>query len=318
MLTRVSQANRRLRRVPLAATIMATVFLCLFAPSSGRSEEAPVRFVAWNLKNYLAMERRVGGEVVSDAPKPEDEIDAVIATLVDTKPDILGVCELGDESYLKDLQSRLAAQGIDLPHTELVISADGWNRNLALLSRYPIVSQNSRNDLSYLIGQKRFPIQRGFLDVTVAVNDSYRLRCLGIHLKSKREIPEADQSEMRRNEAHLIRQHIDVILKKTPGTNLVVYGDFNDTPNETPVRSVRGRFGTDGYLIDLRPVDRFGFRWTHYWSYADTYARLDYVLASDAFLPEVDRDSAEILHPDDWEKASDHRALVFEFSPSDQ
>lgn len=275
-------------------------------------------FVSWNLKNYLAMERRVGGEVVSDASKPENEIAAVVRALVEAKPDILGVCELGDATYLADLQNRLRDAGLDLPHTELLVSADGWNRNLALLSRFPIVTRSSRADLTYLLGAERFPIQRGILDVTLAIGERYRLRCLGLHLKSKREIPEADQGEMRRNEAHLVREHIDTLLAKAPGTNLLVFGDLNDTPNETPVRSIRGRFGSDRYLTDLRPQDPFGFCWTHYWSFADTYARLDYLLVNAALLPEIDRDSAAILHPEDWEKASDHRPLRVQLSPRDQ
>lgn len=299
----------------------ACLAVSLSSASPARSDEAepaPVSFVAWNLKNYLGMERRVGGEVVTDAPKPDDEIAAVVRTLTEARPDILGVCELGDAGHLADFQKRLRDAGLDLPHTELVISADGWNRNLALLSRYPIVARDSRRDLTYLLGAERFPIQRGILDVTLAIGDNYRLRCLGLHLKSKREIPEGDQAEMRRNEAHLVREHIDTLLTKAPGTNLLVYGDFNDTPNETPVRSLRGRFGGERYLTDLRPTDPFGFRWTHYWSFADTYARLDYLLVNDALLPEVDRDSATILHPEDWDMASDHRPLRVRLTPRDR
>ncbi|MCB1065352.1 MAG: endonuclease/exonuclease/phosphatase family protein [Verrucomicrobiae bacterium] len=314
---------RRRHRAHYGGQVTAA-FLCLLglfvsakAQTSPQNSPDPVTFVAWNLKNYLAMERRVDGEVVSDAPKPEKEIEVLVAAIVEAKPDILGVCEIGDAAYLADLQKRLKAKGLELPHTELVISADGWNRNLALLSRFPIVSRDPQTDLTYLIGQTRFPIQRGILDVTLAINDSYRLRCLGLHLKSKREIPEADQAEMRRNEAHLIREHLDSIMATEPGTNLIVYGDFNDTPNEIPIRTIRGRFGSDDYLTDLRPNDRFGFRWTHYWSVADTYARLDYTLVSKGLLPEVDRDSASILHPEDWETASDHRGLRFQFTPKD-
>ena len=33
-------------------------------------------------------------------------------------------------------------------------------------------------------------VRRGFLDVTVQVTPSYRLRCVGAHLKSKLPIPE--------------------------------------------------------------------------------------------------------------------------------
>lgn len=299
----------------LAITVTAT---SAGPATAAEEDEAPIVFLFWNLKNYLAMERRVDGEVIPDAPKPEKEIEAVVEAIAEAKPDVLGVCELGDTSFLEDLRDRLAKQGLEYPHTELVTSADGWNRNLALLSRFPIVARESRDDLTYLIDQTRFPIQRGLLDVTLAINDQYRLRCLGVHFKSKREIPEADQAEMRRNEAHLVREHIDGILGQAPGTNLLVYGDFNDTPNEPPVKTVRGRFGRDDYLSDLRPVDPFGFRWTHYWSWADTYARLDYTLVSQGLLPEINRDETLILHPSDWDTASDHRAIRVEIHPVDR
>lgn len=278
----------------------------------------PIRFMSWNLRNYLAMERKVDGETVPDAGKPENEIAAVIATIAESKPDILGICELGDSKYLADLQKRLKAVGVDLPHTELVTCADGWNRNLGLLSRYPIVAKASREDLTYMIGQTRLPMQRGILDITVAPNPGYRLRLVGLHLKSKRDVPEADQYDMRRNEAHLAREHINAILKAEPGANLIVYGDFNDTPDQPAPRTVRGQFGTDGYLSDLRPKDVGGFKWTHFWSFADTYARLDYLLASDGVEPEIVRDSARIPAREDWETASDHRPLTVEVIPRDK
>ncbi|MCB1085835.1 MAG: hypothetical protein KDM63_02220 [Verrucomicrobiae bacterium] len=323
MRLRVATLNRR-RWFRFAGFAAAAFFLTgiggfrasLLAQSPSEAEK-PLRFVAWNLKNYLAMERRVNGESVADAPKPEKEIDAVIATLVELRPDILGVCELGDATFLKDLQSRLKAKGVDLPHTEQVISADGWNRNLALLSRFPIIARNSRTDLTYMIGQTRLPFQRGILDVTIAPRPDYRLRCIGLHLKSKREVPEADQYEMRRNEAHLAREHINAIFDSEPGVNLVAYGDFNDTPDQPAQKTVRGQFGSRGYLIDLRPADGQGYKWTHFWSYADTYARLDYLLASDGLKAEIVRDSARIPNRADWEVASDHRPLLFEFIPVD-
>lgn len=298
---------------------MAAFLLC-FSAVGGLSQEAapaPLRFVAWNLKNYLAMERRVDGETVPDAGKPEEEIAAVIATLAGMRPDILGVCELGDATYLADLQKRLKAVGIDLPHTELVPSADGRNRNLALLSRHPIVARASRTDLTYTIGDTRLPVQRGILDVTVAPNPGYRLRCVGLHLKSKREVPEADETEMRRNEAHLVREHLDALFEAEPGANVIVYGDFNDTPDQQPPRTIRGRFRTPGYLDDLRPEDDRGERWTHYWSFADTYARLDYLLVSQGLARDVVKDSERIPFHPDWEKASDHRPLQVDLSGAD-
>jgi len=301
--------------VAVAAVILTSGATASFAADAAVPE--PVTFVIYNLKNYLGMDRRVKGELKENAGKPEDEIVPLIAAIAATKPDLLGVCELGDKTHLDDLKSRLKEVGIDLPHTELVRAASGYDRNLALLSRFPIVARNSRDDLSYDIGKTRLPFQRGILDATVAVNEDYQLRLVGLHLKSKREVPEADQAEMRRNEAHLARQHIDGIFASDPDANLIVYGDLNDYPYEPPVKAVRGRYRSPGYLSDLKPADRFGFRWTHHWSYQDIYARIDYALVSDGISKEIDRDRCHIFHPTDWDKASDHRPLVIFVKPMD-
>ena len=300
--------------------ILAGLAAALIFPASAEespSKPEPVTFVAYNLKNYLGMNRRVKGELVENAGKPEDEIAPLIAAIVAMKPDILGVCELGDQTFMVDLKTRLKKAGIDLPHTELVTAASGWDRNLGLLSRFPIVESHSRDDLAYSIGKTRLPFQRGILDVTIEPNKDYRLRCVGLHLKSKLTVPEADQAEMRRNEAHLARKHIDAIFEANPTVNLLVYGDFNDYPNELPVKSIRGKYRSPGYLTDLKPADRFGFRWTHHWSHQDLYARIDFTLVSDGLSPEIDRDRCHIFHPENWDDASDHRPMVISLTPKE-
>lgn len=304
----------------IASAIAALVFLLGAAPTaySQDAAEGEITFVAYNLWNYLAMNRRIDGETVDNAPKPDDQIAALIHAIGLAKPDILGVCELGDETFLTDLQSRLKNIGIDLPHTELVTAANQQTRNLALLSRFPIVARHSRDDLSYRINDTAMPLQRGILDVVVAPTTSYRLRCIGLHLKSKREVKEGDQALMRRNEAQLVREHIDAIFKAEPGANLLVYGDFNDTRNEPPVRTLQGRFGTESYLEDLKLADEFGFHWTHHWGWADIYARFDFVLFSRGLSPEIDRKRSYILHPPNWDLASDHRPLVVRLVPEDK
>ena len=306
---------------PAIAGISITLglFFSLSQPASGQdAAEDEITFVAYNLWNYLAMDRRIDGETVDDAPKPDDQIEALIHAISLSKPDILGVCELGDETFLADLQNRLKKVGIDLPHTEMVIAANQQSRNLALLSRFPIVANHSRDDLNYRIEDTVLPLQRGILDVVVAPTPSYRLRCVGLHLKSKREVKDGDQAMMRRNEAQLARDHIDAILKEEPGANLLVYGDFNDTRNEPPIRTLQGRFGTKTYLEDLKLEDKFGLRWTHHWSWADIYARIDFILFARGLSPEIDRDRSYILHPPKWDLASDHRALVMRLSPEDK
>lgn len=303
-----------------AAAFPAVFFVSAFLGSAMAADKAPDPVVMsfYNLKNYLAMERRVNDEVVPDAPKPENEIKAVIEGLAAIRPDILGVCEIGDETHLADLQARLKAEGIDLPHTELVRDAAGWNRNLALLSRHPIVARNSRDDYTYELEGTRHAFQRGVLDVKIAISSSYHLRYIGLHLKSKREVPEGDETLMRLHEARLARQHLDAILGEEPGANLIVMGDLNDHRPEAPVKTIQGGFGGKGYLTALGLADPFGFRWTHHWSFADSYSRFDYALVSEGLEKEIIRDACRIHHWEDWDKASDHRPLVITFVPEDR
>lgn len=301
--------------------VFQAVFLCTTLSISGLSladGPKPITYVSYNLRNYLSLEPKTGEAEVSAAPKPADEVAAVVEALTAISPDILSVSEIGDESFVADLQRRLSENGIDLPHTELVVSADGYNRNLALLSRFPIVQRSSRDDYTYRTGESHLPFQRGVLDVTVEVTPDYRLRCIGLHLKSKREVPDGDQELMRLNEARLARKHIEKILHSDLQTNLIVTGDFNALKMEPPVKSIQGAYGQSDYLTALPLSDSRGETWTQYWSYADVYSRFDYALFNKSLRSEIDKKSSYIHHWDNWEKASDHRPLVIRIVPEDK
>jgi hypothetical protein len=164
------------------------------------SEEAQtLTFAAYNLRNYLRMERRSEDAVVPDAPKPEHEIAAVLTILSAAKPDILGVTEMGTQGDLDDFRLRLERAGLSLPHTTLVLGADE-QRHIALLSKFPVVATRHQTSLSYRIGAVRLPMQRGILDAEIEVRDRYALRVLGVHLKSRRQVEEADQAEQDQND----------------------------------------------------------------------------------------------------------------------
>ena len=284
------------------------------------SELAPrfVTFTAYNLRNYLKMERMGKGGVgmVPDQPKPEREVHALVDMIADIKPDMLGVCEIGTKDDLADLQKRLAEAGVNLPVAEWVDSADA-NRNLALLSKFPVVERHHRTDLTYQLGGAVLPYGRGILDATVEPAPGYRLRLVGTHLKSKREVEGSDQEEMRRNEAHLLHQHIDEILEAAPETNLMVYGDFNDIKNTAGIQELKGEKGAHNSLFDIYLKDRFGYTWTHYWSTGDQYSRIDYVMVSKAMLPEIQKRDCYIHSAPEWFAASDHRPLVIRLLPEE-
>lgn len=273
-----------------------------------------IRVVAYNVMNWLRMERRVDGELQADAPKPETEKAGVVRVVASLKPDVLGVCEIGAEEDVTDLQSRLREVGVDLPHRLIHGGADPARR-LALLTRFPIIANESVSELTYTMGEQTHRFQRGILDATLQVTPSYQLRLIGVHLKSRREVEEGDQAVMRRHEAVLLREHVERILEAAPDTNLLVYGDFNDTKNEQPVKVVQGRFGEKNYLRDLWLQDGDGHRFTYYWSFADSYDRIDFAFATDGLWPEIEAKKSFIAKDPDWLKASDHRPLVIALSP---
>jgi len=293
-------------------------FLSLFA--SGlllASEKGPVVVASYNVQNYLEMDRFVDGVTTPGVPKPEAEIEAVIEVIKSSSPDVLGLVEMGDESMLADLQKRLKTAGLDYPHTEWVKGADE-SRHLSLLSKFPIISRNSRDDVPFELDGKLHRINRGILDVTVQVRPGYQLRLVGAHLKSRREVSEFDQAQFRAKEAWQLRQHINRILEESPKTNLLLFGDLNDTKNEYPVRELIGTKGTPNYMMDLWLADTRKERWTHFWKTADTYSRIDYILVSPAMAKEVDLSNSGINDLPIWNDASDHRLIYAVINPEDQ
>ena len=275
------------------------------------AEAVPARDVvvaSYNLENYLKMERRAGDKTTPDSPKPEEQVAAVIKVIKEINPDILGVEEMGDESVMEDFRSRLKAAGLDYPDKEWVRGADAA-RHLALLSRFPIVARNSKDEIPYELNGSRLRVGRGILDVTVKLSENYLLQLVGAHLKSRREIPEFDQAAIRAKEASLLREHLNKILKSNPEENLLLFGDLNDTKNEYPIRVLSGGARDPFRMKDLLLADRTGCFWTHYWSAADIYSRIDYLFVSLGLWPEIRREKSGISSARNWNKASDHRAI---------
>lgn len=268
-------------------------------------DAASTRFVSYNLRNYLSMPR--GSDRASMLPKPEHEIVALISNIQQSAPDVLGICEIGTSADLADLQVRLKSAGLELPYTHLTGGADAYRR-LALLSKFPI-TVHSEPKLTYTSEGVQHKILRGILDCSIDLPTG-ETRFVGVHLKSKRPSKYWNQERIRRDEAELVRQHVSSILKNQPRTNLVVYGDFNDSKQSPVVRAISGHQNTVDYLRPLNLKDSNGTKWTHYWAHQDIYSRLDYVFISAAMQQRIDHKNSLIIAPPANDPASDHRPLV--------
>jgi endonuclease/exonuclease/phosphatase family metal-dependent hydrolase len=280
------------------------------APSARQtSGSSPgLRFIAYNVENWLTMDRFVDNKQLKNAPKPETEKKAVIKLLITNQPDVIGLCEIGEAEDFAEIQASLKAAGLDLPHSCHTGGSDPV-RHLGLLSRFPIVSTAKPAETDFRLNGQTFSINRGILDATIeARGKSYRF--LGVHLKSKRAIEEADQAEMRVHEARLLRRHVDALLQQDPQARLIVYGDFNDTRSTKTLKTITGSYNDPGYLTAIPAKDSRGDTWTHHWSLHDIYSRIDFITVSRALRTEVDFHASRIIDDPDWVKASDHRPLL--------
>lgn len=278
------------------------------APEDPPEQDTSLRFIAYNVKNWLTMDRYHNRRNLKSSSKPAEEKEAVIAILARHRPDVIGLCEIGTVEDLTEIQELLKEKGLHLPHSHFTGGSDQV-RHLGLLSRYPVTGTGKAEKLDYTLRGKLFTANRGILDASIeAKGKPYRF--LGVHFKSKREVNDGDQEEMRRAEAYLLRRHVDSILRGNPGERLVVYGDFNDSRASVSGKSVVGSFNSPGYLTAIPAQDSSGTRWTHFWALHDVYARIDFIAVSPALKPDTDFRAAKILDDPEWETASDHRAIL--------
>lgn len=268
----------------------------------------PVHFLAYNLRNYLSMPRRVGTESRM-LPKPPHEIQALIKHITAAKPDILGICEIGTQADLNDLKKRLASAGLTYPYHHLTGGNDPYRR-LAILSRFPLTAHPQPN-IHYRMNGYSYISSRGILDVTIQL-PAGPVRFLGAHLKSKRPVPDLDQALVRRNEAMVLRRHIDQIFTKSPHTALLVYGDLNDTKQSAAIRCIAGQRHTPTSLKDIQLKASDRSNWTHHWAHEDIYSRIDFIFASRALIPRINITASKLLDTAADDPASDHRGLFVE------
>ncbi len=298
---------------------VAGATLLLFAPAHAET----FRVAAYNVANYV--DKDAGGRTA----KTDEARAKVRESIKALKPDVIAFEEMGEVSALMELQRTLKAEGLDLPHWEHVT---GWDTNIhvAVLSRFPITTRRSHTNDSFLLSGKRFRVSRGFAEVDVQVSPSYQFTLFAAHLKSKRVVPEADEAELRLEEAKVLRGKVDARLAANPRANIIVVGDFNDTKDARSTKAIIGN--GRGKLVDTRPAEKNGdntppanpnwdppnITWTHFYGKEDSYSRIDYIMVNQNMAREWVKEETFVLASPNWGLASDHRPIVAAFSTEDK
>lgn len=271
----------------------------------------PVRMLAMNVGNYFVPEdpRRSNFQVKY---KPVEAREAVAELIRQSGAELVGLCEMGGEAAVRDLQMRLKRKGIHLPHKVLVMR-DGEDRGLALLSKYPIVRNRSVADVP-VTGEtkRRKTMLRGILDATVKMPDGRLFRLVGIHLKSRLS-RDGSAEDTRRREAYALRDYLNEALASQDGMPLLLYGDFNDGPADSAVQVIQGPAKTEYRLNRLKPRDSRGETWTIYYEDGDTYHSFDHLFLNNTLKQRLGRKPPMgILDSPPSRQASDHRGVWVE------
>jgi endonuclease/exonuclease/phosphatase family metal-dependent hydrolase len=301
-------------------SVVIVLTLLLWARFAGAET---FRVATYNVEGYLdqATQTRSAKSVEAKA-KIRESLRAL-------KPDVLALQEMGGTNALLELRDSLKAEGLDLPYWEHITGFD-TNIHVAILSKFPIIARRPHTDDSFLLSGRRFRVSRGFAEVDIQVNTNYSFTLMTAHLKSKRAVAQADETELRLEEAKLLREKVDVILSANPNANLVVLGDFNDTKDSASTKAVIGRGKRK--LVDTRPAERNGdnapspnpaweprnVTWTHHYGKEDTYSRIDFLLISPGLAREWLTNETYVLALPNWGVGSDHRPLVATFEAEDK
>jgi endonuclease/exonuclease/phosphatase family metal-dependent hydrolase len=189
------------------------------------------------------------------------------------------------------------------------------------LSKLPIVARHPHTDENFLLDGRRFRVSRGFAEVEIRAATNFYFTLIAAHLKSRRPSPDADEAELRLQEAKMLRAIVDEHFKSDPNTRLIVLGDFNDVKSSASTKEIigRGKFK----LTDTRPAERNGddtpnpnpryeprnVTWTYYYGIDDSYSRIDYILLSPALAHDWLPKETYIPTITNWGIASDHRPI---------
>lgn len=278
------------------------------------------RVAEYNVENYL--DQPTESRHFAKSPEAKAKIRENIRAL---NPDVLALEEMGTTNALLELRAALKNEGCDFPFWEHVQGFD-TNIHVAVLSKLPIIARHPHTNDNFLLDGRRFRVSRGFAEVEIQVETNFTFTLIAAHLKSRRPVPQADEAELRLQEAKVLRQIIDERFQENPKAKLIVLGDLNDVKNSESTRAVigRGKFK----LADTRPAERNGdnapnenpryeprnVTWTHYYGVEDSYSRIDYILLSPAMEQLWLTNETFIGTIPNWGTGSDHRPIIAGFT----
>lgn len=335
-------ADRKRLRLTLCGLLAFTAALCVaaaffsekrisaestLAAGTAKPFEFPerLRVATYNLHNFRDENRfSEKGKFQYKHPKSEKSKEALYRTIIEVRPDVLAVQEVGGAEWLRELAAALERRGLAFPYSVCLEGRDGYNR-LAILSRVPF-----SKTIEIIAPEK---LTRGMLGVVIPVSGGSLFHVYNVHLKSKvsADPDDPEGAERRSREARYVRRLIEFDVRdektasKIPASVrfpvserrenvapefFVLLGDFNDNPGSKPLASLE----VESFARALPAKNEDGGVLTFFNPNRGYFHTFDRIFASPAlfkkfYVPE----SAKIAEFSWSQTASDHRLVYADF-----
>lgn len=335
-------ADRKTLRLTLSGLLTFAAALCVaaafYSEKSGSAEtslpagtsarfEFPsrLRVATYNLHNFRDENRfSEKGKFQYKHPKSEKSKEALYRTVLEVRPDVLAVQEIGGFEWVNELAEALDRRGLAFPYRVCLEGRDKYNR-LAILSRVPF-----SKTIEIVAPEK---LTRGMLGVIVPVASGNLLHVYNVHLKSKvsTDPDDPESAERRSREARYVRRLIEFNVRnekaalkipaslRLPASErrenaapefFVLLGDFNDNPGSKPLAALE----VEAFARLLPAKNKDGGVLTFFNPNRGYFHTFDRIFASPAlfrnfYVPE----SAKIAEFSWSQTASDHRLVYADF-----
>ena len=185
--------------------------------------------------------------------------------------DILCIVEVDDRIALRRFNEfLLSKENVEYPHVMVIDGNDERGIDVGILSRYPIDSIKTHIDDTYnsTNGQTLNIFSRDCAEYKIDIGSGKFVHYLCNHLKSKGYGSPISNDAKRKRQANRIVE----ILKSYDLTQdlVVVAGDFNDTPNSSPLKNLMELPNLTDVLKTVNPN----------WTYHTGNDQIDYLLVS--------------------------------------
>src|SRR5208283_5527217 len=193
---------------------LASLTFALFCSVSFAAET--FRVATYNVENYLDQPTES-----RPYPKSAKARAKVCESICALNPDVIALEEMGGTNALMELRDSLKVKGLDFPYWEHV---SGWDTNIhvAVLSKLRILASHPHTNDSFLLDGRRFSVSRGFAEVDIQAATNFTFTLIAAHLKSRRPVPEADEAQLRLQEAKVLRGIVDEHFKADANAKLIL------------------------------------------------------------------------------------------------